>query len=77
MVVSVTAEQEVLGSLPGSGSVIGFFFYIRNFSVTATESGFVHGDSNRLAPRCMGLQNITGDVGILLDTYYLTPLPNP
>ena len=40
VVASVTAEQEVLGSIPGSDKVL-LGFSTRNFSVAVTESGFV------------------------------------
>ena len=39
---SVTAEQEVLGSIPGSDKVL-LGFSIRNFLEAVSESGFVPG----------------------------------
>ena len=42
MVASASAEQEVLGSIPGQGKVLSGFS-IRDFSVTVTGSGFVPG----------------------------------
>ena len=39
---SATAEQGVLGSIPGSDKVL-LGFSIRDFSVTVTVSGFVPG----------------------------------
>ena len=39
---SATAEQEVLGSIPGSGKVL-LDFSSRNFSVIVTESRFMPG----------------------------------
>ena len=42
MVASATAEQVVLGSIPGSDKVV-LDFTIRDFSVTVMESGFVPG----------------------------------
>ena len=42
VVTSAIAEQEDLGSIPGSGKVL-FGFSIGNFSVAVTESGFVPG----------------------------------
>ena len=42
VVVSATAWQGVLGSIPRLGKVL-LGFSIRNFSVIVTESGFVPG----------------------------------
>ena len=66
MVASATVEQEILGSILGSGKVL-FGFSVRNFAVTVTESGFVDifpVDDNKLAPYYMGLKNITGEMWV-------------
>ena len=42
MVAGATAEQGVLGSIPGSDNLL-LDFSIRDFSVIVTESGFVPG----------------------------------
>ena len=42
VVASATAEQRVLGSIPGSDKVL-LGFSSRDFSITVTESGFVPG----------------------------------
>ena len=56
VVASVTAEQDVLGSNPGSGKVLWGFF-IKHFSVTVTEPGFFPVDDNRVAPYYMRVKN--------------------
>ena len=60
MAANATAEQEVLGSIPGSGKVL-LDFYIRNVSETVTESGFVPVDGKRLALYYMRL---TGEMWV-------------
>ena len=62
MVTSATADQEVLGTFPGSGKVL-LGFSLRNFSEAITESGFVI-DNNMLASYYMGLKNITGEMRV-------------
>ena len=61
MVADATAEQGVLGLIPGSDKVL-LGFSIRDFSVTVMESGFVPIDGNRVAFYYMELKNITGEM---------------
>ena len=70
VVANATAEQEVMGSIPGSDKRYSSGFFHQKF--LRTESGYVPADGNRLAPY-LGNKHNWRNVGvhILLVIFFL------